>query len=234
MVHNPVYRHRLRILKRIGAKAVNRLMGPLNRSLQPQSRFAIKPGYHHASSAEDFDAVTTGEEWQKEVYELAAVILEKNSGQSVIDIGCGSGFKLLKHFENQQTTGIEVDPTYSWLSSQYPNRNWLRFGSFDPATLEADLLICADVIEHLANPDELLQFIQKIRFRTLVLSTPERDAVAGTSDFGPPENTCHFREWNTVEFRNYVSRFLDVEDQQIFPGKSTTQVLICRLKNPNT
>lgn len=234
MAQPAVFRHRLRILQRIVTKAFFRLMGPLNRSLQPEARFGIKSGYHHATQAEDFNAVGAGEEWQKEVYELAAERAHKAGMRSVIDIGCGTGFKLLKHFESLQTTGIEVEPTYTWLRDTYPARHWLRFGSFDPAKLEADLLICADVIEHLANPDDLMAFIGKIRFQTLVLSTPERNAVAGTSDFGPPENTCHFREWNAVEFRNYVSRFLDVEDQLIFPGKSTTQVVICRPKNPNT
>ncbi len=234
MAQPAVFRHRLRILQRIGTKAFFRLLGPLNRSLQPEARFGVKSGYHHATQAEDFNAVGAGEEWQKEVYELAAAVLEKSGGRSVIDIGCGSGFKLLKHFQHLETTGIEVEPTVSWLRNTYPDRNWLRFGSFDPATLEADLLICADVIEHLANPDDLMAFIGKIRFRTLVLSTPERDAVAGKADFGPPENTCHFREWNATEFRKYISQFLEVEDQQIFHGKSTTQVVICRPKNPNT
>lgn len=234
MVYNSVYRHRWKILKRLCTKLVFRWLGPLHAIWQPEARFHIKKGYHHAATAEAYNAVPTAEEWQREVYELAAQKLQELHGTTVIDIGCGSGFKLLKNFPASHTIGIELDPTYTWLQEQYPGRNWLRFGDFDPATLNADLVICADVIEHLADPDELMRFIQQVNFRLLILSTPERDAVAGFRDFGPPENTCHFREWNAGEFNAYASGFLNVEAQVIFPGKSTTQVLICSHKTQDT
>ncbi len=93
------------------------------------------------------------------------------------------------------------------------------------------MVVCADVIEHLPNPDDLLDFISDINFKILVISTPERDAVAGRNDFGPPENTAHYREWNAVEFKNYLRRWIVIKEQQIFNTKSVTQVVICEKKN---
>jgi hypothetical protein len=145
-------------------------------------------------------------------------------------VGCGSGFKLLKNFQSVQTIGIEVDPTYTWLSHQYPQQKWFKFDAVDPSALAADLVICADVIEHMQDPGILIDFIRKIRFRILILSTPEREAVAGRSDYGPPENTSHFREWSAGEFAAYLSDFFEIQEQKIFPGKSTTQVVICSPK----
>lgn len=212
------------------SKAVFRSLGAMNALLQPHSHYGIKKGYHHASRAENFDAVNGSEEWQKEVYEWGAHLVRSLNGTTVIDVGCGSGFKLLNYFQSLQTIGIEVDPTYTWLKQKYPARQWLEFGAVDPAALAADLVICADVIEHMQDPGILLDFIQKIRFRILVLSTPEREAVAGRSDYGPPENTSHFREWNAGEFAAYLSDFFEIREQKIFPGKSTTQVVICSPK----
>lgn len=230
MVYHSIALHRWRVLARVGKKIIFRLIGPLNRIFQPSHLYNIKRGYHHAVFAENYNATETRDEWQKEVYQLASQIWTKSNGSSVIDVGCGSGYKLLQYFASAPTTGIEVEPTLSWLRQAYPDRKWLNFAELDPSQLSADILICADVIEHLSHPDELLQFIQQIHFCKLIISTPEREAVAGKSDYGPPENTCHFREWNAAEFREYLSNFFQVENQYIFPGKSTTQVLICTPK----
>jgi hypothetical protein len=104
------------------------------------------------------------------------------------------------------------------------------FDEAEASKLKADLVICADVIEHLDNPDDLLDFIDDIDFRLLIISTPERDGQAGKNDFGPPENTSHYREWNAVEFKNYLRQWFVVKDQVIFTTKSITQVVICEKK----
>ena len=80
-------------------KAFYRSWGACNAFLQPHSRYAIKNGYHHASSAENFDAVNASEEWQQEVYELSVDAMASLKGSTVIDVGCGSGFKLLRYFQ---------------------------------------------------------------------------------------------------------------------------------------
>ncbi|MBL0136592.1 MAG: methyltransferase domain-containing protein [Chitinophagaceae bacterium] len=168
------------------------------------------------------------DEWQKEVYQLANELATGENYKTIIDIGCGSGYKLIHQLGNFDTTGIEVNPTFNFLKEKYPERNWLLFDSVSPNTLKADLLVCADVIEHLPNPDDLLEFISEIDFQELLISTPERDAVAGRKDFGPPENTAHYREWNAIEFKIYLRQWFDVKEQHIFEGRSVTQVVRCR------
>jgi 2-polyprenyl-3-methyl-5-hydroxy-6-metoxy-1,4-benzoquinol methylase len=165
--------------------------------------------------------------WQKEVYQLAADLSSKSNYSSIIDVGCGSGYKLVHMLGQFDTTGIEVNPAYDWLCKKYPARKWLLFDNVQPSTLKADLIICADVIEHLDNPDDLLDFISEMDFQQLVISTPERDAVAGKNDYGPPENVSHYREWNAVEFKNYLRQWFHVKEQHIFNAKSVTQVVIC-------
>jgi len=223
-------RHRLNVLNRLFAKRFYRLLGKRNHSLQPQTFFSIKPGYHHATSAEQFDDTGSTDEWQKEVYQLAADRARQLNYLSVIDVGCGSGYKLVHMLKDLNTTGIEVNPTYQWLQKKYPDRKWLLFDEVKFSQLKADLVICSDVVEHLDDPDELLDLISEIDFRELIISTPERDAVAGRNDYGPPENTAHFREWNAIEFKNYLRQFFTVREQHIFNAKSTTQVVICTKK----
>ena len=228
--YNSTWKHRLAIAQRIAAKRFFKLLGKRNATMQPQVFFSIKPGYHHATSAEQLDATLSTDEWQKEVYQLAAEIAKRNNFQTVIDVGCGSGYKLVNMLAEFDTTGIEVNPTFDWLTKNYPRRKWLLFDEARPESLTTDLVICADVIEHLSNPDDLLDFISEINFFQLIISTPERDAVAGRNDFGPPENTAHYREWNAVEFKNYLRQWFVVQEQHIFNTKSVTQVVICKKK----
>lgn len=228
--YNSTWKHRWEIARRIAAKKFYRIMGRRNQSLQPQSFFFIKAGYHHATSAEQLDATSSTDEWQKEVYQLANELSTLHQFKTILDIGCGSGYKLIHQLGAFNTTGIEVNPTFGWLEKKYPTRQWLLFDNIKPEELTTDLIICADVIEHLDNPDDLLDFIAEIDFKQLVISTPDRDQVAGVKDFGPPENTAHFREWNAVEFKNYLRTRFIVKDQKIFQSKSVTQVVICTKK----
>jgi len=225
-----IWKHRGMILKRVTAKAFFKLLGRYNTRFQPNEFFSIKPGYRHAVSVELFDDTANTDEWQKEVYELVATIAQEFNYPSIIDVGCGSAYKLVNMLGEYDTVGIEVSPIYEWLRKKYPTKKWLRFDETAPSQLHADLVICADVIEHIDNPDNLLDFIDEINFQQLLISTPERDAVAGRNDFGPPENPAHYREWNAVEFKNYLRRWFVVKEQRIFNDKSITQVVICQKK----
>jgi cyclopropane fatty-acyl-phospholipid synthase-like methyltransferase len=220
-------RHRLFVLQRITLSRIYRLLGSLNIHLQPIKNFCIKEGYHHAFHAESFDDRQNKDEWQRAVYESALSLFKKKDGKTIIDLGCGSGYKLIEMFGNYSTTGIELTTTYNWLIKNYPSRKWLAVENTVPAQLEADMIVCSDVIEHIKNPDEIMDFLKCINFRYLVISTPERNSVRGIKDFGPPQNTSHFREWNAEEFKNYISKWFFVQEQIISSDKSPSQILIC-------
>ena len=99
MSAHSIWIHRLFILYRITRINFYKLLGRLNIYLQPKKQFAIKAGYHHATRAENFDD-TSGRtnEWQRSVYELAATLAQKHNVASVLDVGCGSAYKLITMF----------------------------------------------------------------------------------------------------------------------------------------
>jgi SAM-dependent methyltransferase len=215
-------------LRRMISRSLFRLLGTLNVYLQPERKFSIKAGYHDADTVEVFDDSGNTDEWQITVYEEALSQMKNLKGNSVIDVGCGSGYKLMKMFGNYKTLGIELSDTYRWLLAKYPSANWLDFEQAGNLSLSADIVICSDVIEHVQNPDGLMNFLKKIKFSVLVLSTPERDTIRGVRDFGPPQNPAHFREWNRQEFNDYASKWFNVTEQLITNDKSISQVLFCR------
>jgi SAM-dependent methyltransferase len=228
MTTSPVWKHRIFILFRIGCKAVYKVLASFNKKLQPKQFYCIKPGYHHASKAETFVAIHETDQFQRSVYELANSLAESHRLNTVLDVGCGSAYKLIAILGKYSTTGIETEPAYTWLLKKYPDRNWLLFDPVKMPQLNADLVICSDVIEHIKDPNEMMEFLSRINFNILLLSTPERDRVSGKRDYGPPENTSHFREWNSIEFYTYVSHWFAVQEQFVFDDRSITQVLVCR------
>jgi hypothetical protein len=174
-----------------------------------------------------FNDTELTDEYQLEVYIYAEHILSKHGLKSVLDIGTGSGYKLLKHFNEIQTLGIDLPTTVEFLRKKYPNKNWSD--EFKPV-LGYDLIIASDIIEHIPNPDILLNLIKESNPKMVILSTPERNLVYKNTQLGPPLNPCHCREWTKEEFYNYVSSFGFKIIKHIISNKNQgTQLMLCTI-----
>ena len=188
--------------------------------------FFIKSAYSSRLNVPDFDDTQNRDEWQKEVYEYAEHVFKMNNLTSVLDIGTGSGYKLIKHFDKVKTLGIELPTTVKFLKEKYPHKTWTD--NFSPVT-GYDLIITSDVIEHMKNPNELLDLIKKCESKFIIISTPERDVIHGKEHCGPPLNPHHFREWNKSEFFNYIkSHGFEVVDHFISNPYTATQLILCK------
>lgn len=196
----------------------------------PSTAFGIKAGYRHRLENHFFDDSDNEDEWQCEVYEAAAKEARKIGARTVFDVGCGSGYKLVKHFAGIRTVGFDLEPTVTFLRQKYPDHEW-RLSDFDETIEEpADIVICADVIEHVCDPDRLLDFLSRLNFRKLFLSTPERERVYGFDHSGPPRNKAHCREWTMEELKHYVGNWFDLESHAISNEAQATQLIVCQPK----
>jgi len=200
------------------------------RGLFKSSRYGIKKGYRHRKNYRYFDDTSLKDEYQNEVYQLARFYADKYAYKKIADIGCGSAYKLMKYFPDLDTTGIDVDPTYTFLKKNYPDRTWINADASSKLSVNAEIIICADVIEHVLDPDELLRSISNMQFEWLFLSTPERNMARGWYDYGPPDNEAHVREWNSRELVSYISRYFDIVSHQITNMEQSTQLLVCKKK----
>jgi hypothetical protein len=205
-----------------------RLLRGYARGLFSKKRYHIKRGYHHRQHVVPHDDTGKTEEYQREVYESAAKLAITYGLSKVIDIGCGSAYKLVRYLGHLETIGIETASMVAQLRRDHPERQWLTLDEFTQEALSADLIICADVIEHVADPHALLRSIMAIRdWRYLVISTPERDVKRGWYHFGPPPNPHHYREWNMEEFGAILSQFIRVESISVTNERQGTQMAVC-------
>jgi cyclopropane fatty-acyl-phospholipid synthase-like methyltransferase len=192
-------------------------------------KYQIKKGYKHRSSVEHFDDTQTNDEWQKEVYEYAHNQFILKNYKSILDIGCGSGFKLLKHFSAYNTIGVEIKPTIDFLKKKFPFRSWKLLNEVYGNSF--DMVIIADVIEHVENPDLFIKEIfENINFKSIIISTPDRNLLHSKFHFGPPTNPCHFREWNFKEFSKFINKYIQIEDHIISNKYQGTQLVFGQKK----
>jgi 2-polyprenyl-3-methyl-5-hydroxy-6-metoxy-1,4-benzoquinol methylase len=177
----------------------------------------LEPGHHDDSNWKD--------ESQYEAYEYCAEFMKENNLQSVVDVGCGSGFKLIKYLSEFKTIGTETEPCYSLLKTKYPDNEWYLAGepekSFfeNPNIKNADVVLCCDVIEHIVDPDVLLDHLLSLNATYYIISTPCREILCNSDRYsatykstwnGPPLNGCHVREWTMNEFVQYLSEKFEV------------------------
>ena len=102
-------------------------------------------------------------------YEAHAIILRQiPSNSRVLDIGCATGY--LGHYLIEEqgclVDGIECSPQAAEVAGQYYRHIWV--GSVEDEELLAsipgpyDVVMCAALIEHLVNPDLVLQSLRRL------------------------------------------------------------------------
>jgi hypothetical protein len=189
--------------------------------------YFIKESYVSRLDNKYFDDTDNTDLWQKEVYEFAKQVAIDNNFLKVMDIGTGSGFKLLNNFSEFDTLGVDLPPTVKWLRTKYPDRQWKD--TFVPIQ-GYDLIIASDVIEHIPEPDSLLDLIEQSKPKLIIFSTPDRDLLPVEYHNGPPKNRAHVREWNMEEFNSYISSRFNVHTHYISHQKHATQTLLASIK----
>ena len=201
------------------------IMKATSNEIPAVGKYEIAADYIERPSVPHFDdTIPSDQEYQVEVYDLAKEVFDDNRFSSVIDLGCGNAEKLIARFPKEAITGIEVEPTLSWLRKNNPDHRWLS--AEEAKGLNADLVICSDVIEHVEDPDAMLDIIHSMNPKMVVISTPDRGLIPrGLA--GPPLNRHHVREWTKHEFGRYLSKRTTVLRLYISNAHQFTQVALC-------
>jgi 2-polyprenyl-3-methyl-5-hydroxy-6-metoxy-1,4-benzoquinol methylase len=183
-------------------------------------KFFIKKEYVPNNKLETIDNISKQKYWntkkitysksyQYYVYKYALNIIIKKKLKSLIDVGCGVGTKLEfihKKIPTLLITGIDQESAINYCKKKYPFGKWIVDNFENPNNkIKADLIICSDVIEHLLNPNNLLNYLKKSIKNEgyIIISTPERDKLRGKKCNISP-NKYHIREWNYREIENYL------------------------------
>lgn len=195
----------------------------------PAEKFFIHPEYEPRLDNWAYDDTILTDEFQWETYDYARHIAQRDGFDSILDVGCGSGYKLVHWFANYRTLGLDLPDLVRFLRRTYPAQNW-QTADLDLETFEGyGVAIVADVIEHLVDPDILIRFLLRSRPKRIVISTPERDLLHHGTWNGPPKNIHHVREWNYAQFHSYLSSAFHVREHFVW---DRAQVAELELREP--
>lgn len=165
--------------------------------------------------------------YQWAAYQWANEIIRNKGISTVADVGCGLAHKLNKLYldnPNIEFWGIDQPNAIVKCKKHYNFGNWLGINLENNPILphkKFGLVISSDVIEHLNDPDILIDYIKKIVLEDgyILITTLERDILRGTGFLNSP-NKAHTREWNTKEFTLYLqSHGLEILSQKLLPAQ---------------
>lgn len=195
---------------------------------------------------------------QVAVYKHAAQLMRRHRLSSLLDIGCGLGVKLNRYIApiTQDIAGVDARDPVSHCRQTYLFGRWIAEDIELPRhrfDRSFDLILAADVIEHLLDPEKLIAYAQRVAHAEtlLLISTPDRERIyaAGAPQLnGPPQNQTHVREWTGAELKQFLERqnlnvvdLMHVESKRprrllarLFgaQGPAHTILIVARFKNP--
>ncbi len=152
---------------------------------------------------------------QPDVYPFADHRLVGTFG-TLVDVGCGAGSKLRSIMRpGKKYFGYDYGPNFALArDGDRNNRVTWRQIDFDdpfdtevfdlPEMSEACVIVCADVVEHLINPQRFLMWLRQFRDAQYVFSTPDRALIYPPEHNGPPANRAHVQEWTEDEFSDLL------------------------------
>lgn len=198
------------------------------------SDYFIKAGYEHGGENLTLEK-QPGDYWspsriwlnrfdQIAVYRHAAHVIQTQGYTTALDVGCGVGWKTMHVLAPAAcVTGVDQESVVTRLRQYYPKGNFVAVNleqADDSGLGRFDLALTANVIEHMANPDRLLDFLrQHVRKNgRVIVGTPERDLRRGRSN-NRPTKAYNIREWNREELARYLDdRGFEIETHDIVPG----------------
>src|ERR1700753_1338498 len=154
-----------------GRWQTNTMRDPGQSTADLQKAFYVKRGYTVRQTVPYFvDALaeTQAIVHQPEVYPLAAEILRLAGGDTLVDLGCGRAQKLRQMHPEFDIIGVDFGDNLEWCKTHYPVGRWVEH-DFERGPLVAPSdwnltsagVVCSDVIEHLVNPEPLLETVSE-------------------------------------------------------------------------
>jgi Tol biopolymer transport system component/SAM-dependent methyltransferase len=175
----------------------------------------IKPEYRQRDQVEYYEQKESTRIHQPHVYGLAKYFCERLGTKYIIDIGCGNGAKLQEFPPEVQKIGIDFGTNLELFEKNNPGARIIEINfeeeipKFDDELIANSVVICADVLEHLHSPDNLLKYLAKLSYQAqfVLISTPDRVRLRGIGDLGPPKNPWHLREWSSDELHDLFDEY---------------------------
>jgi 2-polyprenyl-3-methyl-5-hydroxy-6-metoxy-1,4-benzoquinol methylase len=171
-----------------------------------------------------------------------AGLLNKASSKTIYEAGCGEGYWVIKwHLEGIHVRGSDFSSQIIELARANAIDKGISPDLFsvkniydlEPEMVNADLIVCTEVLEHLEQPEKALRVLSKVAKKYVILSVPREPLwrflnmlrLKYLRDFG--NTPGHIQHWSLKKFVLFVEQYFEiVEIQTPIPWI----MLLCRVR----
>lgn len=169
-------------------------------------------------------------------------LVMKVSPKTIHEVGCGEGFWVMQW--NQQGIKARGSDFSSQIieiaiinskNKDFPRELFRQCSIYDvqPGSDSADLIVCCEVLEHLDNPEDALQALQRIVKKHVILSVPREpiwcvlNMLRGKYLSKLGNTPGHIQHWSSSSFVKLLTQYFDiVEVKYPFPWT----MVLCAVK----
>lgn len=151
-------------------------------------------------------------------------LFERVEPKSVLEIGCGEGFLsgwLSERHPETSFTGVDLQASdIEKLKRHFPRIRAEVGSTYDLSAVKADydLVICAEVLEHLEEPDRALRQITGLSPRHTILTVPHEpwfmlsNLMRGKNVTRFGNDPEHINHWTVGSFRKLLERHVNLDE----------------------
>lgn len=156
---------------------------------------------------------------------IEELIHEKNIKNSIIvEVGCGDGYFLERMIMREEygNIGYGFDPAYSGAETKCNGKLHFKTDFLDPEnfSIEADVIICRHVVEHIPYPMQIFGLFSKLAIKEgarLFIETPAIDWIFSNNVFWDLfYEHCSYFSLDTLVLANTLSGFKTLQAKKIF------------------
>jgi 2-polyprenyl-3-methyl-5-hydroxy-6-metoxy-1,4-benzoquinol methylase len=157
-------------------------------------------------------------------------LVRRAAPTSIYEIGCGEGYWVLRwNSEGIATSGSDFSATVVDIARENAVAQRISPDVFTrkniyevtPDDIEADLVVCCEVLEHLDEPERALRILASLRARHVILSVPREPIwsamnLARGKYIGALGNTPgHVQRWSQRGFVRLVEKYFDIVEMRM-------------------
>lgn len=158
--------------------------------------------------------------------------------KSILDVGCGEGFtlaKLKKEKSFQKLEGIDAVKESVEIGKKLHPDLLLKLGDIydlDYKDNSFDILLCTEVLEHLAKPSEALKELIRVSKKYVMVTVPNEPwftisrILRGKNLLKLGAHPEHIQWWTSSEFKKFVSKQKNVKIRLVKHPVPWTMVLL--------
>lgn len=136
--------------------------------------------------------------------------------ETILDAGCGEGFtleRLRKEGLGKRLEGVDRSSAAIALGKKMAPGLILRFGDINTLPYQDscfDLVVCSEVLEHLARPEEALKEIKRVAKKYCLLSVPNEpffmaaNLLRGKNLLRWGNDIEHVNHWSHKDFKKFL------------------------------